>query len=101
MNISIFTVQIATWPKKYMLHTGKEIIKLYLRIPNPKKGKSFYYIKCHAQNKWKKQVFDWYQKGDYLILEGSLKLNTFKLHDFKSKYLEVSIIKDFPMNLQI
>ena len=64
-------------------------------------GKSFYYIKCHAQNKWKKQVFDWYQKGDYLILEGSLRLNTFKLYNFKSKYLEVSIIKDFPMNLQI
>nr|UEQ12116.1 putative single-stranded DNA binding protein Ycf41 [Batrachospermum sp.] len=101
MNVSLLTVQIATWPQKYQSTTGIEFIKLYLRIPNPKKGKSFYYIASYAKARSKKQFFNWYQKGDYLILQGSLKFKKLNFLNLQEKYLEISIIKDFPMSLEI
>nr|QHO64187.1 hypothetical protein [Lympha mucosa] len=101
MNISLFTVQIARWPKRYQLDNGIELTKLYLRMPNPKKGKSFYYIASYVKVGTKKQCLNWYQKGDYLILQGSLKFKKLNFYNLPEKHLEISIIKDFPLSLEI
>lgn len=99
MNICFLTAQIATRPKKFISKTGKNCIRVYVRIPNPKKGKSFYYIKCRTKEIINMQ--HWYQKGDYVILECNLKFNNFKLKKIKCKSLEINIFRDFPASLDL
>nr|UEQ11918.1 putative single-stranded DNA binding protein Ycf41 [Kumanoa mahlacensis] len=101
MNICFLTAQIATWPQKFTSKTGKNCIRVYVRIPNPKKGKSFYYIKCRTKEIINMQLLHWYQKGDYVILEGNLKFNNFQLNKIKYKSLEINIFRDFPASLDL
>nr|YP_009297753.1 putative single-stranded DNA binding protein [Kumanoa americana]AOM67487.1 putative single-stranded DNA binding protein [Kumanoa americana] len=101
MNICFLTAQLVTCPKKCISKTGQDFIRIYLRIPNPKKGKSFYYIKCRTKEIIHMQLLHWYQKGDYVILEGNLKFNYIKLKKRKSKNLEVNILRDFPASLDM
>jgi hypothetical protein len=99
MNNCFLTAQIATNPKKYLSDKGKEYIKLVLRIPNPKKGKSFHYIDCRTKKTFGMPLIFWYKKGDYLILEGNLKLNKLIFTKQYKIQAEINILKDFPISL--
>jgi hypothetical protein len=98
MNLCFLTIQIATWPRKYKSKRSKEFTHFLVRIPNPKKGKSFYYINASARSEIGKNLFDWYSKGDYLVIEGNLLIKA----NSRNKYIvELNIIKESPLVLEI
>lgn len=95
------TAQITSWPQRYFSDHGSSITILNLRLPNGKRGKSYHYIKALASGQ-KGQEILWYQKGDYIILEGNIsisKTNTSLIN--LNKQLYIYIFKEFPISLEV
>jgi hypothetical protein len=98
MNLCFLTVQIATWPQRYVSKKGKLFTHFFIRVPNPKKGRSSFYINATARGETGKHLFYWYEPGDYIIIEGRINLQT----DQKKKYhVEVDIVRESPVGLEI
>lgn len=95
MNRSLFTAQIITWPQPSTSEYGKQITKLLVRLPNPKKGQAFIYLNASARGEIAESLLKWYDKGDYLIFEGYLKKKK-----SKNKF-ELMIVKEYPILLYL
>lgn len=98
MNRCFFTAQIVTWPRKSISESGREFTKLLIRIPNPKKGQACFYLNASAIYEVGMYFWKWYNKGDYLIFEGYLKITNLQ---GRKKQLELIIIKEHPICLDI
>lgn len=95
------TAQIISWPQRYYSDHGSGITIVHLRLPNSKRGKSYHYIQGLAGGS-KGQEILWYQKGDYILLEGYMstsKKNSLILNLNKEFYIYV--LKEFPLSLEI
>nr|YP_009313283.1 Hypothetical protein ycf41 [Dichotomaria marginata]SCW21537.1 Hypothetical protein ycf41 [Dichotomaria marginata] len=93
MNIYFFTVQIATWPRKRISSKGQIYTSCFMKIPNPKKGRSCDYIYSVSTAETGENIIHLYNKGDYLIIEGQIQLSK------KTKKLQLNIVKDHPLIL--
>ena len=98
MNLCFLTAQIATWPEKYTSRKGKLFTHFFIRVPNPKKGYPFFYIHASARQETALQLINWYARGDYILLEGRLRLS---MHANKSYHLELSILRESPLVLEL
>ena len=96
MNKCFFTAQIATWPQQSISKSGKKFTKLLIRLPNPKKGQACFFINASAMGEMCTYFSTWYNKGDYLVFEGYLKISTLNR---RKNQLELIIIKEHPIFL--
>lgn len=98
MNLCFLTVQIATWPQKYISKRGKLFTHFFVRIPNPKKGCPFFYLHATAREETGIQLFNWYAKGDYILIEGRIRLQMDKQKKYQA---ELNILRESPLVLEI
>jgi len=98
MNLCFLTVQIATQPCRYISTRGKLFTHFFVRVPNPKKGRSSFYINATARGETGKHLFNWYEPGDYIVMEGSMKLKANRGRQFQ---VEVEILRESPVILEI
>jgi hypothetical protein len=102
MNTCFLTAQIATTPNQYLSYKEQKFTKLTLKLPNPKKGKSFYYINAIATGECSKNLLNWYRRGDYVIIEGNLSQMSIKYKATENtKIIQIHIIKEFPIGLEV
>lgn len=97
MNDLFLTAQLVSWPKQYCSVKGKIITYVILRLPNAKTGKSYNYIYGFATEQKGKELL-WYQKGDYIILEGYIILTKSSIY---LSNIYIYILNDFPLSLEI
>ena len=95
MNKCFFTAQLAVEPKKSISKSGKEFIKLLLRVPNTKKGQACFYLNTIALGQTGMFFWQWYNKGDYLVFEGYLKISKFN----RKKNIVFIILQEHPIFL--
>nr|YP_009628891.1 hypothetical protein [Balbiania investiens]QBX88674.1 hypothetical protein [Balbiania investiens] len=102
MNTCFLTAQIATTPKQYLSYKEQKFIKFTLKIPNPKKGRAFYYMNAIAKGECSKNLLNWYRRGDYIIIEGHLSHMLIKYKAAENiKIIQIHIIKEFPTGLDL
>ena len=94
MNLFIFVARIVTVPRLYR-YKQKAITKMLICLPNVKKCSTFYYITAQAKSKLAHYIFDIYKKGNFVIIQGSLNIKSYKYYDMNSKrkYNKKLIIK--------
>lgn len=73
MNICILTAKIVKAPK-LLFKKNYFYTQLILSIPNNKKGLNWYNIRGKARGQKAKDLFDLYMKGDFVIVEGTVKI---------------------------
>nr|YP_009313489.1 Hypothetical protein ycf41 [Galaxaura rugosa]SCW21743.1 Hypothetical protein ycf41 [Galaxaura rugosa] len=93
MNIYMFTVQLATWPRKFISKQGQYYVYCFVKVPNPKKGKGYYYLYSIAAEEIGENLMHLYNKGDYLIIEGKIQKSKI------TKKMQLNIMKDYPIIL--
>ncbi len=98
MNLCFLTGQIVTWPEKYISIKGKTFTHFFVKIPNPKKGPPFLYIHASARQETGFQIVKWYAKGDYILIEGNIKICIDKN---KNYHIEINIIRESPLVLEL
>lgn len=98
MNKCFFTGQIIAWPQLSTSEYGRQITKLLLRLPNPKKGQAFIFLNASARGEIGESLLQWYDKGDYLIFEGYLKRRKNKKYN---NQFELIITKEYPILLSL
>jgi hypothetical protein len=102
MNTCFLTAQIATTPKQYLSYKEQKVTKLTLKLPNPKKGRAFYYVNAIAQGECSKNLLNWYRRGDYVIIESNLSHLLIKYKTTENtKIIQIHIIKEFPTGLDV
>lgn len=100
MNYCFLTAQIISKPRYYLLTSNMVLIYLFLRLPNPKKGKSFYYAHSFSINYSTNNVYLWYNKSDYIIIYANILYKNIQRHKIiKKKNIIINIIKSFPASL--
>nr|ARX95906.1 hypothetical protein [Thorea hispida] len=97
MNSCFLTAQIISKPYYYFLTHNMVLTYLFLRLPNPKKGKSFYYVHSFSINYSSNNIYLWYNKADYIIIYSNiLYKNIQQCSKIPQKNIIINIIKSFP-----
>lgn len=100
MNTCFLTAQIVSKPRYYILTSNVTLTHLFLRLPNPKKGKAFYYAHSFSINHSTNNIYVWYNKADYIIIYGHiLHKHIQKNNKSKKKKTIINIVKSFPTSL--
>nr|YP_009297949.1 putative single-stranded DNA binding protein [Plocamium cartilagineum]AOM67887.1 putative single-stranded DNA binding protein [Plocamium cartilagineum] len=107
MNKCIFTAQIVTSPKIFYLDKIA-LLQMILVIPNNKKGLSSYTLSSIVKGELAKDLFNTYQKNDFIIVEGfisikkyQVKYNHLKKFNDRIKFLRIKINQIHPTSLKI
>lgn len=102
INISFFTAQIISKPQHYYFSNQTYLISVLLRIPNPKKGKSFYYTHGFSISQSVNDILSWYNSGDYFIIQANISSIRLMKNTKKNstKYIIMNIIKSFPTSME-
>nr|YP_009294447.1 putative single-stranded DNA binding protein [Asparagopsis taxiformis]AOM65930.1 putative single-stranded DNA binding protein [Asparagopsis taxiformis] len=103
MNICILTARILNRPKLLFRHNSF-VISLIICIPNNKPHLVWSHIQCKARGKIAKNIFDLYRQGDYIIVEGYLKIDQKKVYKnekklFVNKVISIQVQKVHPTSL--
>nr|YP_010904258.1 hypothetical protein REQ04_pgp118 [Catenella fusiformis]WCH57509.1 hypothetical protein [Catenella fusiformis] len=85
MNIFIFTSRIVSLPRLYF-DKKKVCIYMILCLRNSKKSRLWYNIKTFGRGKISNYIFDMYKKGDFVTIEGSIKVQLQKESSIRSNY---------------
>nr|QVY58217.1 putative single-stranded DNA binding protein [Eucheuma denticulatum] len=85
MNLFIFTCRVISRPKLFR-YKKQSFVFMQLSLCNPKKGTNFYNIVALAQNKEVGQIFEVYKKGDFIIVEGCIKIRLQRIHSTTKNY---------------
>lgn len=97
MNLTCLTIQIATWPEQYINKNQQKITSCIVRIPNAIKGCEYCYFYAIARGDIETQLSRLYKKGDYLIIEGYLKLQKVISNNLE---LNIIILQVSPITLE-
>nr|QVY58417.1 putative single-stranded DNA binding protein [Kappaphycus striatus] len=73
MNLFIFTCRVVSRPK-LIRYKKQSFVHMKFSLCNSRKGVDFYSVISLAKNQIVNQIFDIYQKGDFIIVEGSMKI---------------------------
>nr|YP_009295692.1 conserved hypothetical plastid protein [Mastocarpus papillatus]AOL58176.1 conserved hypothetical plastid protein [Mastocarpus papillatus] len=87
MNICTITGKILKQPR-LLRYNKKALTKIFICMPNNKRGVSFYNIKAHATGKIGMEIFDVYRKGDFVIIEGFINIKIKKI-TMNNKYIKI------------
>nr|YP_009315330.1 Hypothetical protein ycf41 [Yamadaella caenomyce]SCW23785.1 Hypothetical protein ycf41 [Yamadaella caenomyce] len=91
MQSNLITVQLASWPKIVCLTKHQNSISFFVKLPNRKQGKPYYYMKALATGQTGKDIYDLYRKGDYIIVEVYMT-------SIQSKSIsELLVIREYPI----
>nr|YP_010873161.1 hypothetical protein ycf41 [Nemalion vermiculare]WGV34450.1 hypothetical protein ycf41 [Nemalion vermiculare] len=70
MQHCVLTVQIITWPKKTVVSSKEIKSHFFVKLPNAKQGEEYYYLNAISKGRVAENIYNSYEKGDYLLIEG-------------------------------
>lgn len=100
MNLFTCTARIITIPK-LSFFKKKALIQMVICIHNNKKKSLWYYIYTTAKGKLANHIFNIYNRGDFIIIQGYIH-TTYKQLDVnnnfkKKKFINLKINKIYPI----
>nr|SCW22968.1 Hypothetical protein ycf41 [Nemalion sp. H.1444] len=72
MQYCLLTIQIMTWPEKIRISSKSIKSHFFVKLLNAKQGKECYYLSAISSGTEAETIFNSYEKGDYLIVEGNI-----------------------------
>nr|QVY58011.1 putative single-stranded DNA binding protein [Betaphycus gelatinus] len=85
MNLFIFTCRVISKPK-LLRYKKQSFVYMKFSLCNDKKGIDFYNVVALAKSKVVNQIFDIYKKGDFIIVEGSIKIKSHRINAICKNY---------------
>lgn len=97
MNNYIFTGKVIS---KLVLNkvNKKQYIYTTLIVPNDKKGIQYYKVIVLAKGQLAENIFQMYQKGDYVIVEGKVHTKKYKIKEHINKFIFLKVNNIYPTN---
>ena len=90
MNYHIFTGKIINQLSLSRINSSL-YIHTTLILPNDKKGLQYYKVTLLAKGQIAKNIFQMYQKGDYVIIEGNIYTRKYKIKEHINKFIFLKV----------
>lgn len=100
MNLFICTARIITTPR-LSLDKQKPLTQMIVCMHNHKKRYLSYYVYTKVKGKLAHKVFEMYNTGDFIVVQGSIKMKVRKIqysnkNTKTKKYIIINVHKIYP-----
>lgn len=85
MNLFVFTCRVINRPR-LLRYNKQSFICMKFSLCNNKKGTNFYNVVALAKDKVVSQIFEIYKKGDFIIVEGFMKIRLQRINSINKNY---------------
>lgn len=96
MNLFTCTARIITTPR-LSLYKKKALMQVIVSLYNSKKKSLWYSVYAKSKGKLAHQIFNMYNAGDFVIIQGYISLKFKKIDSKTKKFIILKITKIYPI----